>query len=56
MNSVANGKVYRNKPFFAILATSGAVKADELVTGDGDLLALSGKYPIQTPAEFVRRL
>lgn len=39
-----------------ILATLAAAKADVLVTGDGDLLALSGKYPIQTPAEFVRRL
>ena len=39
-----------------ILATLSAVKADVLVTGDGDLLALSDKYPIQTPAEFVRRL
>jgi len=43
-------------PIFAILATSGAVKAAVLVTGDGDLLALSDKYPIQTPAEVVRRL
>jgi len=39
-----------------ILATLIAAKADVLVTGDGDLLALSDKYPIQTPAEFVRRL
>ena len=40
-------------PVLAILA---AVKADVLVTGDGDLPALRDKYPIQTPAEFVRRL
>lgn len=39
-----------------ILATLAAAKADVLVTGDGDLLALRGKYPIETPAEFVRRL
>jgi len=39
-----------------ILATLTAVKADVLVTGDGDLLALRDKYPIETPAEFVRRL
>jgi uncharacterized protein len=39
-----------------ILATLAAAKADILVTGDGDLLALRGKYPIETPAEFVRRL
>ena len=39
-----------------ILATLATAKADVLVTGDGDLLALSDKYPIETPAEFVRRL
>ena len=39
-----------------ILATLAAAKADVLVTGDGDLLSPSDKYPIQTPAEFVRRL
>ena len=39
-----------------ILATLAATKADVLVTGDGDLLALRDKYPIETPAEFVRRL
>jgi len=39
-----------------ILATLAAAKADVLVTGDGDLLALRDDYPIETPAEFVRRL
>ena len=39
-----------------ILATLIASSADVLVTGDRDLLELRGKYPIQTPAEFVRRL
>lgn len=39
-----------------ILATLGAGKADVLVTGDGDLLALHERFPIQTPSEFVRRL
>lgn len=39
-----------------ILATLAAANADVLVTGDGDLLALRDKYPIETPAEFVRRL
>jgi len=39
-----------------ILATLAAAKADVLVTGDGDLLALRDNYPIETPAEFVRRL
>jgi len=39
-----------------ILATLIASSADVLVTGDGDLLALRDRYPIETPAEFVRRL
>ena len=39
-----------------ILATLAVAKADVLVTGDGDLLALRDNYPIETPAEFVRRL
>ena len=39
-----------------ILATLAAAKADVLVTGDGDLLALRERYPIETLAEFVRRL
>lgn len=39
-----------------ILATLATAKADILVTGDGDLLALSDNYPIESPAEFVRRL
>jgi len=40
----------------AILATLVIAKADLLVTGDGDLLALRDQYPIETPAEFVRRM
>ncbi|MEK7437774.1 MAG: putative toxin-antitoxin system toxin component, PIN family [Thermodesulfobacteriota bacterium] len=39
-----------------ILATLEATNADVLVTGDGDLLALREIYPIETPAEFIRRL
>lgn len=39
-----------------ILATLTAAGADILVTGDRDLLELRERYPIQTPAEFVRRL
>lgn len=27
-------------------------KADYLITGDKDLLALSGRYPVMTPADF----
>ena len=39
-----------------ILATLIAAGADVLVSGDRDLLELRGKYPIQTPTEFARRL
>ena len=39
-----------------ILATLAAAQADVLVTGDGDLLALRNNYPIESPAEFARRL
>lgn len=38
-----------------ILATFRASKADYLITGDKDLLALSGRYSILTPAEFWKR-
>lgn len=39
-----------------ILATLIAAGADMLITGDSDLLALRERYPIETPAQFVRRL
>ena len=39
-----------------ILATPVAAKADVLITGDGDLLALRERHAIYTPAEFVRKL
>lgn len=39
-----------------ILATFVASAGDALVSGDRDLLELRARYPIQTPAEFVRRL
>ena len=49
-------EVPRDPDDTTILATLAAAKADVLVTGDGDLLVLRDKYPIETPAEFVRRL
>lgn len=39
-----------------ILATLIASGADVLVTGDSDLLALSERYSIETPAQLARRL
>jgi len=38
-----------------VLLTMVAAKADYLVTGDKDLLALASRYPIVTPAEFWAR-
>jgi putative PIN family toxin of toxin-antitoxin system len=38
-----------------ILASLVASRAEALVTGDNDLLALREKYPIVTPAEFASR-
>lgn len=38
-----------------VLATLSAARADYLITGDEDLLALAGRYPIVTPAEFCSR-
>ena len=39
-----------------VLATLIAGGADWIVTGDGDLLALREQHPIESPAEFLRRL
>jgi putative PIN family toxin of toxin-antitoxin system len=39
-----------------ILASMILAKADYLVTGDGDLLALQHKYRIVTPTAFAERL
>lgn len=38
-----------------VLLTLIASKADYLVTGDKDLLALASRYPIVTPADFWTR-
>ena len=40
----------------AVLATLIHSKAEALITGDDDLLVLADRYPIISPAEFVRRL
>lgn len=41
-----------DEPILATLLASGA---DTLITGDKDLLALAGQFPILTPAEFCAR-
>ena len=38
-----------------VLGTLLAARADYLITGDKDLLALVGRYPIVSPAEFWER-
>jgi uncharacterized protein len=38
-----------------VLGTLRASRADYLITGDKDLLALAGRYPIVTPAAFWER-
>jgi len=38
-----------------VLRTLLAAKADYLITGDKDLLALAGQYPILAPAQFWAR-
>ena len=48
--------VLRDPKDAPILATLMASGADVLISGDRDLLELRGQHPIQTPAEFVRRL
>lgn len=49
-------EVPRDPDDIPILATLVAARADVLISGDGDLLALRDRYAIQTPAEFVRKL
>jgi len=51
-----NFKYPRDPDAISVVATLIASGADLLVTGDRDLLVLREKYPIETPAEFVRRL
>lgn len=44
----------RDSAYQPVLVTFLAAKANYLVTGDKDLLALSARYPIVTPADFWR--
>jgi putative PIN family toxin of toxin-antitoxin system len=45
----------RDKADQPVLGTLLAGRADYLITGDKDLLALAAKYPIVTPTEFWER-
>jgi len=45
----------RDKKDQLVLGTFRAAHADYLITGDKDLLALSERYPIVTPAAFWER-
>jgi uncharacterized protein len=42
----------RDEKDVPVLGTLIAAKADYLITGDGDLLVLAGRYSIVTPTEF----
>lgn len=45
----------RDKADAPVLGTLLAARADYLITGDKDLLALTAKYPIVSPAAFWER-
>lgn len=49
-------KSLRDPSDAAVLATLIHSEAEALITGDTDLLVLADRYPIISPAEFVRRL
>ena len=53
--SRAVDKALRDKADGPVLGTLLAARADYLITGDKDLLALAGKYPIVTPVAFWER-
>ena len=44
-----------NRPVRLIIPSAAGGAADFIVTGDKDLLALAGAYPILSPAEFEAR-
>ncbi len=48
-------KALRDRADVPVLQTIQASKADYLITGDKDLLALADRYPIVAPAEFWSR-
>ena len=48
-------KLPRDVKDVPVLGTLLAAKADYLVTGDKDLLALAERYPIVSPADFWQR-
>ncbi len=48
-------KALRDRADAPVMQTLQASKADYLITGDKDLLALADRYPIVTPSEFWSR-
>ena len=54
-DTAASTRVARDAADVPVQGTLMAAKADYLMTGDDDLLALSGRYSIVTPAEFWRK-
>ena len=55
IRDLADSFLFTAEIFEPVLGTLLAAKADYLITGDKDLLALAGKYPIVTPAVFWER-
>ena len=54
-SSIVYEATLRDSLDLPVLGTLLASKADYLVTGDGDLLALAERHPILTPATFWQR-
>ena len=54
--AVKTARRHRGAKDSPVLAPLVAAKADLLVTGDEDLLALRSRHPIETPTEFGSRL
>jgi putative PIN family toxin of toxin-antitoxin system len=50
-----DGEAARDAADIPVLGTLLAAKADYLITGDDDLLALAARYSIISPAEFWRK-
>jgi putative PIN family toxin of toxin-antitoxin system len=53
--SAKREKALRDEADQLVLGTLLAAQADYLITGDKDLLALAGRFPIVTPAAFWER-
>jgi putative PIN family toxin of toxin-antitoxin system len=53
--AAASGAGLRDMTDIPVLAAAIAAQADDLITGDKDLIALADRFPIVTPADFCAR-